>query len=1095
MKKNYSFFILICIPFLMLSQSNDYAALMEDTNASFTDIQKSFQQNWIGKDRKVKGKGWKAFKRWEYFHQSRLSQAGMVNNNSVKNYEEYKAYFGLNKNNFASRTVNPASAVSGTWTYIGPSTGISANGGAGRANFIRFDPNNSSVIYTGSPAGGLWKSTNGGSSWSPLADELASIGCSDIVIDPNNSSILYLATGDSDGKDTYSIGVLKSTDGGLTWAATGLMFNVNQSYTIAKLLIDPANSQVVYAATSNGLMKTSDGGVNWVTIKNNGFKDIEFKPFHSNTIYATNGASFWYSNDAGVNWSATPTNFGASIGRSCIAVTPADSNYIYLLGSLGANGTADDYGFGGIVRSTNGGQSFTLMSSSPNILGWSTTGNDQGGQGWYDLALACSPTNKNVIFTGGVNLWKSTNGGTTMTNCSNWWGSGSGYAHADQHAIEFLPGSATTVFVGNDGGVFKTTNTGSSWADISNGLKIAQQYNLGVSQTNAALTLTGWQDNGSNLHNGNTSGEVLGGDGFECIISNANASEMYAELYYGDISKSTNGGSSFSNIVSSGGTGVDEDGAWNTPYIQHPSNPGTLLVGKSQVYRTTNGGSTWSQVGTLTNNGSLSKMAYAPSNPNYIYVTNGNGLWVSTNGTSFTNKTNLLPALSITGFAIDPTDPNVVYCSSSGYSSGNKVFLTTDAGNTWTNYSSGLPNVPCNHIVFQNNSYDALYLATDIGVFYRDSTMNQWMAYSNGLPNTIVSELEIQVSTGKLRAATYGRGLWETDLFTAPVAAPVAAFSSNISGVCKNQAVDFYDNSTQLPNSWNWTFNGGTPATSNLQFPTIIYSTPGTYMVKLVVSNNIGTDSVISTNYITVYSLPAANAGPDMTICKGDTIQLTASGGVAYSWSTNTTMNNLFIPNPLAYPATTKNYTVTVRDTNGCKSNDYITINVIQPFANPAITANGNQLSASPVGGNLMYQWFWNGNAIANSNVANITADSAGLYTVKINDTTGCFSITSSPFVYVGVSENLNLLNGWEIYPNPSDGNIFIRPTQIFNERVTIRIYNYEGKLVTKETTELNNKNRHELKTDLPSGFYYLDITGEDFKQILGRVKLIVIKS
>ena len=1087
------FLFLVLMPIALFSQTKDYASLMDDPSANFTEIQKSFQTNWANKDRKSKGKGFKAFKRWEYFHQNRLSQNGKINNNSVANFQEYKAFFGLNKLSSLNRIVN-SNAVAGTWNYIGPANGISTNGGAGRTNFIRFDPNNSSIIYTGSPAGGLWKSTNGGQSWSPLADEFASIGCSDIVIDPNNSNILYLATGDSDGKDTYSIGVLKSIDGGLTWSATGLMYSVNQSYTIAKLLIDPNNSQVVYAATSNGLMKTTDGGVNWVSIKSNGFKDIEFKPFNSNTIYATNGASFWYSKDAGITWSATPTNFGVSIGRSCIAVTPADSNYIYILGSLGANGNADDYGFGGIVRSTNGGQSFSLRSSTPNVMGWSTSGNDQGGQGWYDLALACSPTNKDVIFTGGVNIWKSTNGGSTMTNCSNWWGSGTGYVHADQHNIEFFPGSGTTVFVANDGGVFKSTNTGSSWTDISNGLKIAQQYNLGVSQTNSLLTLTGWQDNGSNLHNGSSSGEVLGGDGFECIISHANANEMYAELYYGDISKSTNGGSSFSNIVNSGGTGVNEDGAWNTPYIQHPTNPGTLLVGKSQVYRTTNGGSSWSQVGTLTNNGSLSKMAYAPSNPNYIYVTNGAGLWVSTNGSSFTNKTNLLPALNITGFAIDPTNPNIVYCSSSGYSSGNKVFLTTDAGNTWTNYSAGLPNVPCNHIVFQNNTYDALYLATDIGVFYRDSTMNQWMAYSNGLPNTIVSELEIQVSTGKLRASTYGRGLWETDLFIAPTSAPVASFYSNISTICKNQSVDFYDSSTQLPNNWSWTFSGGSPATSSLQFPTVTYSTAGTYLVKLVAGNSMGTDSIISSGYITVNDLPVANAGADVTICKGDTIQLSASGGIVYTWAFNTSMNNLFVSNPLTYPTSNKNYMVTVRDSNGCKANDYINVNVIQPFSNPNISANGNQLNVSPANSILIYQWFWNGNPINNSDTSSIAVDSAGVYTVLVSDTSGCFSITSAPFVYVGMEETINSLNGWSIYPNPTNETVFIKqPKQLYGKH-EIRILNTEGRTVCIETADFTNEKSYTLKENLPGGSYFVYITDFNTKDIKAKGKLIVIK-
>ena len=1095
MKSKIFLIVLAIQPFFFLSQNLDYAAMMEDPNAKFSDIQKSFEAHWKNKDKKAKGKGYKAFKRWEYFHQNRLNPNGALSNHSATNFQEYKSFFGINKNNAVSRLAQPNSLIAGTWNYIGPSNGISSNGGAGRTNFIRFDPNNSSIIYTGSPAGGLWKSTNGGQSWSPLADELASIGCSDIVIDPNNSNILYLATGDSDGKDTYSIGVLKSTDGGMTWSATGLLFNVNQSYTIAKLLIDPNNTQVIYAATSNGLMKTTDGGVNWVTIRSNGFKDIEFKPFNSNTIYATNGSSFWFSKDAGTTWSATPTNFGSSIGRSCIAVTPADSNYIYILGSLGGNGTADDYGFGGIVRSTNGGQSFTLRSSTPNILGWSTNGNDQGGQGWYDLALACSPTNKDVIFTGGINLWKSTNGGTTMTNCSNWWGSGTGYVHADQHGIEFFPGSGTTVFVANDGGVFKSTNTGSTWSDISNGLKIAQQYNLGVSQTNPVLTLTGWQDNGSNLHNGSACGEVLGGDGFECIISHANANEMYAELYYGDISKSTNGGASFFNIVNSGGTGVDAEGAWNTPYIQHPTNASTLLVGKSQVYRTTNGGNTWSQVGTITNSGNLSKMAYAPSNPNYIYVTNGNGLWVSTNGSSFTNKTNLLPALNITGFAIDPTNPNIVYCSSSGYSSGNKVFLTTDAGNTWVNYSAGLPNVSCNHIVFQNNSYDALYLGTDIGVFYRDSTMNQWMAYSNGLPNTIVSELEIQESTGKLRAATYGRGLWETDLFTAPVTAPTAQFYSNVTAVCKNQSVDFYDSSSQLPNQWNWTFAGGTPATSTLQFPTVIYNTPGTYPVKLVVSNSAGSDSLVTSGSITVHDLPNANAGPDVTICKGDTVQLNASGGVVYTWATNINMNNLFIPNPLTFPTANKNFMVTVRDSNGCKSNDYITVNVIQPFSTPVISANGNILTTGPVGNQYTYQWFLNGNPITGSDSTSLVADSAGVYTVMVNDSSGCFSFTSVPFTYVGIENHARENDIFKVYPNPSMGTIFIMNKYKYSEFVTVMIYNYEGKWIAHEIINFNHSDFCQVKKELESGFYYIDILDKDGYQVLDRKKIVVIRN
>lgn len=528
------------------------------------------------------------------------------------------------------------------------------------------------------------------------------------------------------------------------------------------------------------------------------------------------------------------------------------------------------------------------------MLGSSSAGTSQGGQAWYDLALAVSPTNKNNLVVGGVNVWKSTNGGTSFTNSSKW--NGTPYVHADIHALEYAPGSNTIIYAGSDGGVFKSTNSGTAWSDVSSGLQIAQQYRLGVSQTNAALTLTGWQDNGTNLQNGAACNEVSGGDGFECIINYANASTMYSEVYYGNIDKSTNTGTSFTtSIVGSGGTTgtVDEDGDWNTPYIQNPTNSATLLVGKSQVYRSTNSGTSWSQVGTLGTGVMLTSLAYSPSNPNYIYASSGGGLWVSTNGTTFTNHSSTLPT-NITSMAVHPLYPATMYITSPGYSSGIKVFVTTDAGLTWQNISSGLPNVPCNSIVCQAGPNTKLYMGCEIGVFYRDSTMSNWIAYSNGFPNVNTSELEIQVSSGKLRAATYGRGLWETDLYVAPTSPPVAAFNSNMTSSCKNQLVDFYDQSTNLPFSWSWTFAGGTPATSTLQFPTVSYSTSGTYAVTLTATNQAGNNTISAASYITVNPLPIIFAGADTTICKGDTITLHVTGATsAYSWASSTSLSNL----------------------------------------------------------------------------------------------------------------------------------------------------------------------------------------------------------
>jgi PKD repeat protein len=1083
--------IFLCVGF-SVAQNMDYASMMEDPNSSFSDIQSAFNANWNGKDRTVKGKGWKAFKRWEYFHRNRLAPNGKAAN-PYANFVEYKNYFG-NSQQFSSQKLitGQQALVAGTWSYIGPPGGISNNGGAGRTTFIRFDPTNPNIMYAGSPAGGLWKSMTGGNNWIALADEIASIGCSDLVIDPTNTNVLYLATGDADAKDTYSIGVLKSTDGGLTWNTTGLSYLVSANSTISKLLINPNNNLEIWAAASSGLMKTTDGGVNWVMAKTGGFKDIEFKPGNPNTVYATGGTAFYVTRNSGASWTLVPLGLTGAVGRTSMAVTPADSNYVYILAGLPGTGSADDYGFMGICRSTDGAQTFTVVNdaSSENIMGWSTSGSDQGGQAWYDIAIACSPVNKNHIVTGGVNVWQSTNGGINMDCLSDWGGWSLPYVHADVHAIEFVPGSST-FYVGCDGGVYQTVNSGSSWIDVSDGLQIAQQYNLGVSQTNPAITLTGWQDNGTNLHNATNCSEVMGGDGFECIVSWSSASVMYGELYYGDINKSTNGGASFSGMVNSGGSGVDEDGDWNTPYIQHPTNASTLLVGKSEVYRSTNAGSTWSTVGSIGTSSSLKKLAYAPSNPNYIYATNGGSLWVSTNGTSFTLRPS--PPVYITSMAVDPANPDIMWITSSGYTSGNKVYVTTNAGVSWQNYSTGLPNVPCNAIVYQSGTNDALYVGTDIGVFYRDSSMSSWIGYSNGFPNVVVAELEIQVSAGKLRAATYGRGLWETDLYAAPSAPPVAAFTSNKISACKTNPIDFYDNSTNLPYSWNWTFTGGNPATSTVQYPSVTWANTGVYDVKLVVTNQAGTDSSVMTGYITIYPNPIAVAGNDTTMCKGDTIQLNASGGQTYSWNQQTYLSNPFTPNPLSFPNASKTFAVTVSDSNGCKSTDYIVVYVIQPPANPTISVSGSQLLAYPASANFSYQWFYNGLAIAGANSTTLIADSSGNYSVQISDTSGCFSLSSATLAFVGINE-INLLSGWNFYPNPARDVLNISAANNFSGALHVKIYSADGRLVKAEQFIVKNGENVQLKTNFAPGIYLLDLRDSEGK-FYGMQRFLVVRS
>jgi PKD repeat protein len=801
------------------------------------------------------------YKRWENYMEPRLYPSGdrSVMVNAWKDYldtfyadQSDVSTPGQKKNTNSGNQTK--AAQSSTWSIIGPTTTIPSGGGAGRVNFVRFDPTNSNTIYVGSPAGGLWKSTTSGTGWTTNTDNLAVIGCTDLAINPTNTQIMYLATGDGEAGDTYSIGVLKSTNGGTTWSPSGLNWLVTNGRKISKLLMNPQNPNTIFAASSNGLYRTLNAGTTWTQISTAvaNLKDIEYKPGDTTTVYTCSTTLFYKSTNGGTSFVSTATGLPASSSRLAIGVTANDPTYVYV---VSANNT--DYGFQGLFLSTNSGTSFTSKSTTPNLLGFNSNGGDAGGQGWYTLSIAVSPLNKAQVMIGGVNIWRSTDSGVNWTLNAQWTGSGAPYVHADIHALEYLPGSGTTYFAGCDGGFFKTTTSGGSWSDLSNGLQISEAYRLGLSTTNSNLLVSGLQDNGTVRNSGTTNWSyVQGGDGMECLVDYSNANIQYGELYYGDINKTSTGGGLNTNIVTTGGTGVNSDGDWVTPFIEAPSNAATLFVGKDQVYKSTNSGTSWAVVGSITGGtGSVIALANAASNINYIYAAKIDKFYVSTNGTSFTDRSAGLPVASaaITYIAVHPTNPSRVWVTFSGYSAANKVWYSSDAGVTWSNYSTGLPNLPANCVVYQTGSAsEILYVGTDVGVYVRDNTASAWTSYFTGLPNVIVKELEIQYSVSKLRAATFGRGIWQTDLYVSGAALPVADFSANRTNLCAGNTVTYTDLTNGTPIAWNWLFPGGTPGTSTAQNPTVTYNTAGAYDAQLIVTNANGKDTMLKTGYITV---------------------------------------------------------------------------------------------------------------------------------------------------------------------------------------------------------------------------------------------------
>ncbi|HRJ34782.1 MAG TPA: PKD domain-containing protein [Flavobacteriales bacterium] len=810
--------------------------MMQDPNANFYDVVAEFESYWSGRTIE-KGKGYKVFRRWQNFMEPRVYPKGDMKQ-AHRAYQEFQQWLTTNPSILAGERA-------GNWTIMGPST-TPTNGGNGRINFVRFHPTNTNIIYAGSPAGGLWITTNGGTSWNTNTDQLSVIGCTDIAIDPATPATMYLATGDGDANDTYSIGILKSTDGGNTWNTTGLTWTVNQGRRISRLLIHPTNTQILLAATSNGIYRTTNGGGAWTQVRTGNFKDMEYKPGDPNTVYAC-GTTFWKSTDGGATWTQVTSGVpSANVGRLAIATTAANSTYVYMIAAR-----ADDNGLLGVYRSTDNGTTFTTRSTTPNYLGYNSNGGDAGGQGWYDLAIAASPTNADVVIVGGINIWRSTNGGTNFTINGHWTGSGAPYVHADIHDLIFLPGNGTTYYAGCDGGVFRTANSGTGWSDISANLAIAQQYKIGLSASNANLLLAGHQDNGTNRYNGTTWAQVYGGDGMDCFIDRTNNNTMYASYVYGDFKRSTNGGGAWTTIT----TGLTGNGAWVTPWKQDPTTANTLYAGYQQVFRSTNQGTSWTSISSFTNTNTIVELKIAPSNNQVIYVVKANAVFKTTNGgTSWTTITGTLPVASaaITNIDISTTDPNRVYVTFSGYSAANKVFMSTDGGTTWTNYSTGLPNLPVNCIVYQNAANEAVYCGTDVGVYYRDASQPSWIPFFDGLPNVIVNDLEIYYPTSKIRAATFGRGTWQSDLYSPGSQLPTADFTANRQSICVGQTVTFTDLTSGTPTAWNWSFAGGTPATSTQQNPTVTYNTAGTYNVTLTATNANGTNSVTKTAYITV---------------------------------------------------------------------------------------------------------------------------------------------------------------------------------------------------------------------------------------------------
>jgi photosystem II stability/assembly factor-like uncharacterized protein len=798
------FFILLCFG-ASKTQGQDF--LMEQStnkNNTIGDLQAQFDQ-WADQRDLSQERGWKWYARW--------LEEQIQNGTSQGTWPDQSGLYQASRDIAEVKKYEP-SRRNETWMPVGPRTFPSVPGGRlfhgmGRINTVEFHPTNPDILWVGVAQGGVWKSTNAGQSWLPLTDNLPILRISDIEVDPNNTDIIYISVGDyaylGAGLDTdarkrnthYGLGVYKTTDGGNTWNATGLTFNQEQrdASLTRRVFVSPSNSNRLIAAGIQGVFVSNDAGDTWIKKLDEVMADIQRDPVNENTFYASSHRvakigigrpAIWKSTDGGENWLELNSGIVSSqASRIELAVAPSNTNIVYAI-VCSASG-----GLNGFYKSEDAGVTWNLKITEPNILHW-YAGTSNGGQGTYDLAIMVDPQDAERVYTGGVNMWGTEDGGDTWKRASFWLPDYGPSLHADHHQYRYNPVDQY-FYACHDGGINRSRQIDlftqaeiddfgfeftTQWEDISAGMEISSFYRMDVSRIHEGDVIAGAQDNSTFIKIDTQWVNVVLGDGMDCLFHPTNGDIVYASSQGGRFVRSDNRGINFSSSLT---FGISETGAWTTPFEQDPISPNTIYGAFGNIWKSTDLGENWIRLTdfpSIPNSDFIlpvSTMSIAPSDRDRFYVAkriyptvgvNGE-MWTSADGgMTIENITEGLPdSIFITASAVSDMDPNKVWVTFAGFIEGLKVFRSDDAGQTWNNISKGLPNVPVNAIEFARGSLDnTVYIGTDVGIYVFNDILDDWEYFSYGMPNVIVTDLVIDETNELLYASTFGRGIWKSDL-------------------------------------------------------------------------------------------------------------------------------------------------------------------------------------------------------------------------------------------------------------------------------------------------------------------------------------------
>ncbi|MFH0736751.1 MAG: T9SS type A sorting domain-containing protein [bacterium] len=735
---------------------------------------------WDSVPEKIKSR--KYYKRFEWFYRQRATPFDTISTTKLNiEFEKEKAKTSIeNKSTLQWLPLGPKGITQTFPSHWGVSSG--------RCRALDIHPQDPNIAYIGAASGGIWKTTDGGESWQSVSDNFNTISFGAIAIDPNNPEVVYAGTGEAcsilSGYTYNGDGLYKTTNGGLTWSKIGAELNV-KTHT-GDIMVNPVNSNLIYAALTigsffipnperTGVWRSTDAGQTWQkTLSVPEAYDIECDPTNENIVYAAVGGSntnsgFYKSTDKGLTWVKNNNGLMSPSGISRMQISLCNDTPNIIYGYIYGSSTK-------AYKTTNGGTNWVELTSA-NPLGGYHASMGWYDQGNYDLCISVKPNDPNFVLVGNVELHKTTTGNNfsvfRIPGTSDIWGSPT---HVDFHKIVFSKSNPQIVYLVSDGGIFKSLDGGNTWTNKNNGISTIQFYSLASHPTDRNKLIGGAQDNGNfrTLDAGNTNWDFSStGDGMNCFYDHTNPNTVYFSIQYGSVLKSNNQGNSNSVFSISPNYLSSDNPFWNAPFFMHPTNNNIIYVASTRLWRSTNAGAEWNPISTYFA-ASINSMDQNRLYPE-IMVACADGdfsanprVYVSTNeGINWSAVDQNIPGVKrfISNVKTDPINRNTVYVVRSGFGSG-KIFKSENLGSTWIDISGNLPDIPHNDLFIDPSAPGYLYAANDFGVYQTSDGGINWNRVSNGVPVVPVMDLDYvrYGSTRLLRAGTYGRSAYELEL-------------------------------------------------------------------------------------------------------------------------------------------------------------------------------------------------------------------------------------------------------------------------------------------------------------------------------------------